>query len=197
MQAAYDLGMQLFSDGRLKEAVAHFEITVNGMSVRTQLGGEARLQKAICLDSMVSASHVCWGRWEGAGCGPQLCQSVISNCSLLSGFRPGSVLYHEECDTRTENMKPCVSPFLIRSICACNWQDVIHLLFISTTSRGSKSLKFMQSTDHALCALCIFAKWQPMGGTQESNFTGSLVEAAHFPIGFFSLSEGYLSSLRS
>lgn len=54
LQAAYEAGMQLLTDGRLKEAVVQFEVTVNGMSVRTQLGGEARLQKAICLDSLVS-----------------------------------------------------------------------------------------------------------------------------------------------
>lgn len=54
VQAAYEVGMELLTDGRLKEAVVQFAITANGMSVRTQLGGEARLQKAICLDSLVS-----------------------------------------------------------------------------------------------------------------------------------------------
>jgi hypothetical protein len=52
-QIAYDAGMELLNDGRLSDAVVKFDSVIEGMSLATQLGGEARLQKAICLDSLV------------------------------------------------------------------------------------------------------------------------------------------------
>lgn len=54
--------------GQLSAAIAPFDEAVALVSYRSRAGGEATLQKAICLDSMVSAlsihaatinSHMC------------------------------------------------------------------------------------------------------------------------------------------
>ncbi|PRW45125.1 hypothetical protein C2E21_6403 [Chlorella sorokiniana] len=51
-QAAYNQGVALFEQGLITAALPKFEYAVERMALRSRLGGEARLQQAICLDSL-------------------------------------------------------------------------------------------------------------------------------------------------
>lgn len=61
-------GAQQMRDGRLAEALALFCAAAEAVPLRSRLGGESTLQRAICLDSMVrrglgcDASLHAWGR---------------------------------------------------------------------------------------------------------------------------------------
>lgn len=51
-QDAFDQGERLFKDKLVAAALTKYAAAAEGMPVRTDLGGRARLQKAICLDSL-------------------------------------------------------------------------------------------------------------------------------------------------
>ncbi|KAI3426213.1 hypothetical protein D9Q98_008589 [Chlorella vulgaris] len=51
-QALYQEGLVLFDDGHVSLALPKFAAATELMVVRSRLGGEARLQQAICLDSL-------------------------------------------------------------------------------------------------------------------------------------------------
>eukprot|EP01023_Acetabularia_acetabulum_P021889 TRINITY_DN2162_c0_g1_i2.p1 TRINITY_DN2162_c0_g1~~TRINITY_DN2162_c0_g1_i2.p1 ORF type:complete len:385 (+),score=62.90 TRINITY_DN2162_c0_g1_i2:47-1201(+) len=51
-QIQYDQGMELFNNGKLSQASDFFEQAVSLMAFGTSLGGQARLQYALCLDSL-------------------------------------------------------------------------------------------------------------------------------------------------
>eukprot|EP01025_Chloroclados_australasicus_P036251 TRINITY_DN3691_c0_g1_i1.p1 TRINITY_DN3691_c0_g1~~TRINITY_DN3691_c0_g1_i1.p1 ORF type:complete len:450 (-),score=35.71 TRINITY_DN3691_c0_g1_i1:266-1486(-) len=51
-QQQFDKGMELFNLGKLSQSLDYFQQTVQLMSFGTPLGGQARLQYAICLDSL-------------------------------------------------------------------------------------------------------------------------------------------------
>jgi len=52
-EAALAAGAEQMSAGRLEAALAQFGAAAAGVPLRSRLGGEASLQRAICLDSMV------------------------------------------------------------------------------------------------------------------------------------------------
>ena len=55
--AVLSMGIQLLQNGHLKDATEQFEEVLRAVPPRSSLGGEAQLQRAICLDSAVSRLH--------------------------------------------------------------------------------------------------------------------------------------------
>ena len=58
-EAAMAAGAQQMRDGRLSEALALFCAAAEAVPLRSRLGGESTLQRAICLDSMVRRGDGC------------------------------------------------------------------------------------------------------------------------------------------
>ncbi|BDA43302.1 hypothetical protein COCOBI_04-3140 [Coccomyxa sp. Obi] len=56
-QEAYNRGMELMQRGQLTAALQPFDEALGFVSFRTRIGGEATLQKAICLDSLRRADE--------------------------------------------------------------------------------------------------------------------------------------------
>lgn len=51
--AAYQEGLELMQAGRLQSAAEAFDRVTKAVPPKTKLGGDAQLQRAICLDSAV------------------------------------------------------------------------------------------------------------------------------------------------
>ena len=52
--AAYQAGLEMMQNGQLQGASECFDRVSKAVPLRSKLGGEAQLQRAICLDSAVS-----------------------------------------------------------------------------------------------------------------------------------------------
>ena len=52
--AAYQAGLEMMQMGQLQGAGECFDRVSKAVPLRSKLGGEAQLQRAICLDSVVS-----------------------------------------------------------------------------------------------------------------------------------------------
>lgn len=79
-EAAMAAGAQQMRDGHLSEALALFCAAADAVPLRSRLGGESTLQRAICLDSMVSGGVVPVATCELA------CLEVPDMCSPCAGL---------------------------------------------------------------------------------------------------------------
>ena len=57
--AAYQAGLEMMQNGHLQGAGECFDRVSKAVPLRSKLGGEAQLQRAICLDSVVSHRPGC------------------------------------------------------------------------------------------------------------------------------------------
>lgn len=75
------LGVQ----GKLQAASLAFDEAVQHVSFRTRIGGEATLQKAICLDSLVRHSSTCLALCKSAREGMRPSKGVRNERAMMQG----------------------------------------------------------------------------------------------------------------
>ena len=96
-EAAMAAGAQQLRDGRLSEALDLFCAAAEAVPLRSRLGGESTLQRAICLDSMVR---------RGFGCDASLPEDA---CLTLGSWRRAVQPRQRLCTSRWSGTPPRAS----------------------------------------------------------------------------------------